>query len=109
METIEDFKKVELRVGTIIEVNDFLEAIKPAFKLKIDFGGFGVKQSSAKITDHYSKEDLVGRQIIAVVNFPVKKVANYDSEVLVLGADSHEGGIILLELDKPIQNGVKIS
>lgn len=106
---LEKFKNVELRVGTIAEAESFPEAKASAYKLKIDFGGFGIKQSSAKITDHYTKNDLIGRQIIAVVNFPVKKVANYNSDVLVLGADGKEGGIILLELDRPIQNGVKIS
>ncbi len=109
MININDFKKVELRVGTIVDVDGFPEAEKPAYKLKIDFGGFGLKQSSAQITDHYLPKELMNLQIIAVVNFPPKKIASYASEVLVLGANGEDGGIILLELDKPIQNGAKIS
>ncbi len=109
MININDFKKVELRVGTIVDVDGFPEAEKPAYKLKIDFGGFGVKNSSAQITDHYSPTELLDRQIVAVVNFPPKKIASYASEVLVLGANGEDGGIFLLELDKPIQNGTKIS
>lgn len=109
MISIDDFKKVELRVGTIIEVNDFPEAKKSAYKLKIDFGGFGLRQSSAKITNHYTKDELINRQVVAVVNFPTKKVANFISEVLVLGAAGQNKGIILLDVDKPIQNGAKIS
>ncbi len=106
---INDFKKIELRVGTILEVNDFPEAQSPAYKLKIDFGGFGIRQSSAKITEHYQPQDLINRQIVAGVNFPVKKIANFNSEVLVLGVDGNERGIILLDVDRPIQNGTKIS
>ncbi len=109
MVTIDEFKKVDLRIGTIIEIEDFPEAKNSAYKLKINFGGFGIKQSSAKITDLYNKKDLINRQIVAVVNFPTKKVANYNSEVLVLGADSQYGGIILLEIEKPMQNGLKVS
>ncbi|HJL73901.1 MAG TPA: tRNA-binding protein [Candidatus Marinimicrobia bacterium] len=109
MVNIDNFKKIELRIGTIIEVNEFPEARNPTYQLKIDFGGFGIRQSSAKVTDHYSKEDLLDRQIVAVVNFPTKKVANFNSEVLVLGTDGNDKGIILLDVDKPIQNGVKIS
>ena len=109
MVNIDNFKKIELRIGTIIEVNEFPEARNPTYQLKIDFGGFGIRQSSAKVTDHYSKEDLLDRQIVAVVNFPTKKVANFNSEVLVLGTDGNDKGIILLDVYKPIQNGVKIS
>ena len=109
MVNIDNFKKIELRIGTIIEVNEFPEARNPTYQLKIDFGGFGIRQSSAKVIDHYSKEDLIDRQIVAVVNFPTKKVANFNSEVLVLGTDGNDKGIILLDVDKPIQNGVKIS
>ena len=109
MISIDDFKKIEFRVGTIVTVDEFPEAKKPAYKLKIDFGGFGIKQSSAQVTDNYLPADLLNRQVIAVVNFPPKKIASLTSEVLVLGADGNENGIILLDLDKPIQNGVKIS
>ena len=109
MININDFKKVELRVGTIISVDEFSEAEKPAFKLKIDFGGFGIKQSSAQVTEHYSSDDLLKEQVVAIVNFPPKKITSYTSEVLILGVDGHKGGIMLLILDKPIQNGAKIS
>ncbi|RTZ76172.1 MAG: tRNA-binding protein [Candidatus Neomarinimicrobiota bacterium] len=109
MISIEDFNKIEFRVGTIVTVDEFPEAKKPAYKLKIDFGGFGIKQSSAQVTDNYLPADLLNRQVVAVVNFPPKKIASLTSEVLVLGADGNENGIILLDLDKPIQNGVKIS
>ncbi len=109
MININDFKKVELRVGTIVAVDEFPETEKPAYKLTIDFGRFGNKQSSAQVTDHYSPKELLNRQVVAVVNFPPKKIASYTSEVLVLGAEGLERGIILLELDTPIQNGAKIS
>ena len=104
MISIKDFKKIEFRVGTIVTVDEFPEAKKPAYKLKIDFGGFGIKQSSAQVTDNYLPADLLNRQVVAVVNFPPKKIASLTSEVLVLGADGNENGIILLDLDKPIQN-----
>jgi len=109
MISIDDFKKIEFRVGTIVTVDEFPGAKKSAYKLKIDFGGFGIKQSSAQVTDNYLPADLLNRQVVAVVNFPPKKIASLTSEVLVLGADGNENGIILLDLDKPIQNGVKIS
>ena len=109
MISIDDFKKIELRVGTIVTVDEFPEAKKPAYKLKIDFGGFGIKQSSAQVTDNYLPADLLNRQVVAVVNFPPKMIASLTSEALVLGTDGNENGIILLDLDKPIQNGVKIS
>ena len=109
MISIDDFKKIEFRVGTIVTVDEFPEAKKPAYKLKIDFGGFGIKQSSAQVTDNYLPADLLNRQVVAVVNFPPKKIGSLTSEVLVLGVDGNENGIILLDLDKSIQNGVKIS
>jgi tRNA-binding protein len=93
-----DFVKVDMRVGEIIECRDFAEARKPAYQLKIDFGQeIGLKDSSAQITVRYKKEELIGRKIIAVVNFPPKKIANFTSEVLVLGVEDKEGAIILLE------------
>lgn len=95
-----DFTRVEMRIGKILSTEDFPEARKPAFRLKIDFGPeIGIKDSSAQLTKRYKKEDLNGRKIIAVVNFPPKQVANFVSEVLVLGVDDGSGGIILLSLE----------
>ncbi len=103
-----DFQKVEIRVGTILEVRDFPEAIKPAYKLKIDFGKFGTMKSSAQITDLYSKEELKGKQIIAVTNFPPKQIANFISECLVLGFET-EKGVVLVHPGQEIENGLRIS
>jgi len=103
--TRDDFSKIEMRCGTIIEANDFLNAKKPAYQLKIDFGAYGIKQSSAQITDHYSKESLIGKQIIAVVNFPPKQIANFFSECLVLGVYDENNQVILLRTDKQTVNG----
>lgn len=103
-----DFEKVEMRVGTIIEVNDFLEARKPAFQLTIDFGKeIGVKKSSAQITKRYIKEDLIGKQIIAVVNFPKKQIGKFMSECLVLGS-VNDDDIVLLTSDIEVENGLRI-
>jgi len=107
--TIDQFKKVEFRVGTIIGVREFPEAERPAYQLKIDFGGFGLRKSSAQIANQYTIEELMNKQVIAVVNFAPMKIASFTSEVLVLGADGKGGGIVLLELDKPMPNGAKIS
>jgi tRNA-binding protein len=105
----EDFEKVEMRTGTIIEVSDFPKARKPAFRLTIDFGPeIGVKKSSAQITAHYTKEDLIQRQVIAVVNFPPKQIADFVSECLVLGVYDENKDVILLKPDKPAGNGFKI-
>ena len=104
-----DFEKVEMRVGTIIEVNDFPKARKPAYKLKIDFGELGIRQSSAQITDLYSKEDLLGRQIIAVVNFPPKQIADFMSECLVLGVVDGTNPVVLLQPDRKVKNGLRIA
>jgi tRNA-binding protein len=104
----DDFEKVEIRSGTIIEVNDFPQAKKPAYRLSIDFGVLGVKQSSAQITHHYSKEELKNRQVIAVVNFPPKQIANFFSECLVLGVYDENNQVILLRPDKPVANGQRI-
>ena len=104
-----DFEKVELRAGTILEVFDFPEARKPAYQLTIDFGAeIGIRKSSAQITVHYKKEDLVNRQIIAVVNFPKKQIGKFMSECLVLGAIGKEGDVILLAPDFKIENGLRI-
>lgn len=104
-----DFEKVELRVGTILEVNDFPKARKPSYQLLIDFGTqIGQKRSSAQITKHYSKEELVGKQIVAVVNFPIKQIGNFFSEVLVTGFADENGDIILTTVDKLAPNGSKL-
>jgi tRNA-binding protein len=104
-----DFEKVELRIGTILEVLDFPEARKPAWKLRVDFGNeIGVKQSSAQITALYSKEDLVGRQVIGVVNFPVKQIGPWRSEVLVTGFHDAEGRVVLALPERPVPNGAKL-
>ncbi len=104
----EDFTKVDLRVGTIIEVNDFKEARNPSYKLKIDFGDLGIKQSSAQITTLYKKEELLNRQIVAVVNFPKKQIANFFSECLVLGA-LKDKDVILLNPEDKVMNGSVVS
>lgn len=104
-----DFEKIDIRVGTIIEVADFPKARKPAYKLKIDFGPMlGIKQSSAQITSHYNKEDLLKKQVVAVVNFPPKQIADFISECLVLGIYDTNNDVILLKPDKPTANGQKI-
>lgn len=100
-----DFEKVALRVGTILEVLDFPEAKKPAYKLKVDFGKFGIKCSSAQITRHYTKDDLIGKQIIGVLNFPKKQIANFYSEFLVTGFSDQEGHIILASVEREVPNG----
>ena len=108
--TWKDFEKVEMRVGTVIEVNDFPEARNPAYQIKIDFGKkIGIRKSSAQITKRYRKEDLLGRQIVAVVNFPKKQIATFMSECLVLGAVGDDNDIVLLNPDFPVQNGLRIS
>jgi len=103
-----DFEKIEIRVGTIVEVSDFPKARKPALKLKIDFGELGIKQSSAQITKHYTPDDLMGRQIIAVVNFPPKQIATFISECLVLGVYDEKKDVVLLQPQQKISNGLKI-
>ena len=104
-----DFEKVEMRVGTIIEVSDFPEARNPAYQLKIDFGpALGILKSSAQITHRYSKDVLLNRQVVAVVNFPKKQIANFMSECLVLGAVGPENDIVLLNPDFPVENGLRI-
>lgn len=105
----DDFLKVDIRVGTIIEVKDFLNAKKPAYQLKIDFGELGIKKSSAQITDLYSKEDLINRQITAIVNFKPRQIANFMSEVLVLGIYNTNNQVVLLQNSKAIKNGQKVS
>ncbi len=106
--TWDDFEKVELRAGTILEVTDFPEARKPAYKVKVDFGPLGVKWTSAQITKHYSKEQLPGRQVIGMVNFPKKQIANFFSEFLLTGFADENGDIILAAIEKPVPNGSKL-
>lgn len=107
--TFEDFQKLDIRTGTIIQVDDFPKAKKPAYQLTIDFGVLGIKKSSAQITDLYSKEELVNRQIIAVVNFVPKQIATFISECLVLGIANEQHQIVLLKSDKLTVNGTPIS
>lgn len=110
METItwDDFERVELRVGTIIEVKDFPEARKPAYKIRVDFGPLGIKWSSAQVTQRYSKAQLIGMQVIGVVNFPPKQVANFMSEFLVTGFTAENGDIILATTHQQVPNGNKL-
>jgi len=104
----DDFSKIEMRVGTVVKAEEFPEAKKPAYKLQIDFGELGMRKTSAQITNLYNLEDLPGKKIVAVVNFPPKQIANFMSECLVLGAvdDDH---IILLSVDKDAKNGLRIA
>ncbi|WP_372627550.1 tRNA-binding protein [Arsukibacterium sp.] len=111
METIswQDFSKVELRVGTIIGVDDFPQARKPAYKLQVNFGSeIGIKKSSAQITSLYTKEQLLGKQVMAVVNFPVKQIGPMQSECLVTGFAREDGAIVLVTVDSPVPNGAKL-
>jgi len=103
-----DFEKVELRAGTILEVQDFPKARKPAYQLKVDFGPLGIKWSSAQITKHYTKEELIGRQILGVVNFPEKQIANFMSQFLVTGLADENGDIVLTAVERPVPNGSKL-
>jgi tRNA-binding protein len=103
-----DFEKIDIRSGTIVEVNDFPKARKPALKLKIDFGQLGIKQSSAQITKYYNKESLLGTQVIAIINFPPKQIADFLSECLVLGIYTDEKDVVLLRPDQPVGNGWKV-
>ncbi len=106
--TFEDFLKIDIRVGTIIQVDDFPKARKPAYQLHIDFGALGIKKSSAQITDLYTKNDLLNRQITAVVNLKPRQIANFISECLVLGVYNKEGEVVLLENASSIKNGEQV-
>ncbi|WP_113660759.1 tRNA-binding protein [Pedobacter nanyangensis] len=103
-----DFEKVELRVGTIIEAFEYPEARKPAYKVKVDFGELGIKMSSAQITKHYTLQDLVGRQIIGVINFPKKQIGKFMSEFLVTGFADENGDIVLSSVERRVPNGSKL-
>ncbi len=108
MASFEDFLKLDIRVGTILEAKVFEKAKRPAYQLKVDLGKeIGIKKSSAQITNHYQPEELVGKQVLAVVNFPPRQIADFMSEVLVLGTYS-EGGVILITPDQPAKNGDKL-
>jgi tRNA-binding protein len=106
--TWNDFEKVELRVGTIIHVDDFPEAKKPAYKLQIDFGEFGIKKSSAQITKHYTKESLLGKQIVGVINFPPKQIGPFVSECLTTGFADKNGDVVLTIVERKVPNGSKM-
>ena len=108
MATFDDFMKLDIRVGTVVDAKNFEKARKPAYQLAVDFGEeLGVKRSSAQNTQHYTAEELIGKQVLAVVNFPPRQIANFFSEVLVLGTYS-EGGVVLITPDKPVKNGDKL-
>ena len=108
MASFDDFLKLDIRVGTIVSAKNFEKARKPAYQLEVDMGQeLGIKRSSAQITDHYRPEELVGKQVLAVVNFPPRQIANFFSEILVLGTYS-EGGVVLIRPDMPVKNGDKL-
>ncbi|HEX9508896.1 MAG TPA: tRNA-binding protein [Puia sp.] len=104
----DDFEKIDIRVGTITEVSDFPKARKKAYQLEIDFGELGIKRSSAQVTDLYDPQQLIGRQVIAVVNFPPKQIANFFSECLVLGVYTDKKEVVLLGPERKVENGWRI-
>jgi tRNA-binding protein len=106
--TWDDFEKVELRVGTILEAFEFPEARRPAYKVKVDFGEFGIKMSSAQITKHYALEELPGRQIVGVINFPKKQIGKFMSEFLITGFADENGDIVLTAVQGKVPNGSKL-
>lgn len=108
MATIEDFEKLEMRVGTVIAADPFPEARKPAVKLQVDFGDYGVKQSSAQITKRYEPDQLVGRQVVGILNFPDMHIARYKSEVLIIGGMPSQDDVVLLGPDETVANGTPI-
>ncbi len=109
MATVDDFLTLDIRVGTVVAAEPFPEARKPSIKLRVDFGPeLGVKRSSAQLTVHYTPEQLIGRQVVAVVNFPLRRIAGFESEVLVLGAMPTDRDVILLAVDRPVDDGTRI-
>ena len=104
----DDFDKLDIRVGTIAEVTDFPKARKPSYQIKIDFGNLGIKSSSAQITTLYTKEELLGKQVIGVINFPPKQIGNFFSECLVLGIYTDQKEVVLLQPERKVENGWKI-
>ena len=106
--SFEDFIKVDVRIGTITEVKEFPKAKKPAYQILIDFGTFGIKKSSAQITELYTKEKLLGKQVIAIINFNPRQIANFISECLILGVYNKDGHVVLLQTSQPIKNGEQI-
>jgi tRNA-binding protein len=110
MQTIDytDFIRIELKIGTIIRAEYFEKARKPAYKIWVDLGDLGVKKSSAQITDHYTVESLIGKQVLCVCNFPPKQIADFSSEVLVTGFSDNEGKIVLASVDQPVPNGARL-
>lgn len=108
MMTWDDFEKIDIRVGTILAATEFPTARRPAYQLNIDFGELGTKKSSAQITNLYKKEELAGKQVIAVVNFPPRQIANFYSECLVLGVYNEDNEVVLLQPGLPVKNGCKV-
>lgn len=108
--TIEEFQKLDIRIGTVISAESFPEARKPSIKLRIDFGEeLGIKKSSAQLTKRYTPEILIGRQVVAVVNFPPRRIAGFKSEILVIGGVQEEGDVVLLKPDETVENGTPIA
>ena len=106
--SFEDFIKVDIRIGTITEVKEFPKAKKPAYQILIDFGTIGIKKSSAQITELYTKEKLLGKQVMAIINFNPRQIANFMSECLILGVYNKDGDVVLLQTSQPIKNGEQI-
>jgi tRNA-binding protein len=109
MATIDDFTKLDIRIGTIVEAEPFPEARVPAIKMNIDFGPLGIKRTSAQITNRYDADTIVGNQVVAIVNFPPRRIAGYQSEVLVLGGVPEQGDVVLLKPDVDLPNGTPIA
>ncbi|MGG3308191.1 chaperone CsaA [Paenibacillus lautus] len=109
MATIDDFTKLDIRIGTIVEAEPFPEARVPAIKMKIDFGPLGIKRTSAQITNRYDADTIIGDQVVAIVNFPPRRIAGYQSEVLVLGGVPEQGDVVLLKPDVDLPNGTPIA